>query len=109
MKRGAQVPNFHKELDIGKNIKLMEWLKAELLDNVAGLFRAFLKGNETILADYLTNIVIVTYALAKRLGIEYVEIDKQIMEKIEKNVQISATSGQLQEDLSALATHIRKR
>jgi hypothetical protein len=106
--RGANVPNFYKEMDIGKNIKLIEWLKTELLDNVAGLFRAFLKGNEEILADYLSNIVIVTYALAKRLGIDYVQLDKQIIDKIEKNIQASP-SGDLHKDLTSFASHIRKR
>lgn len=103
------MPNFFRELDIGKNIKAIEWLKAEMLDNFAGLYRAFIKGNEEILADYLSNIIILTYALARRLGIGYKQLDQRITEKLIKHSQTGQQNSEWYGDLNDFKEHISKR
>ncbi|UOF91726.1 MazG-like family protein [Fodinisporobacter ferrooxydans] len=103
------MPNFFRELDIGKNIKAIEWLKAELLDNTAGLFRAFLKGNEEILTDYLSNIVILAYTLGRRLGIGYKQLDQHMLDKLTKNTLPIQKNSEWYGDLSEFKEHIGKR
>ncbi len=57
-----------RDMDIAKNIRMIEWLKTELLDNVSGLFRGFIKGNESVLLDCLSNIVVFAYVLSIYTG-----------------------------------------
>jgi len=98
-----------KDLDIAKNIKLIEWLKSELLDNVAGLFRGFLRGSETLLKDCLANIVVVCYLLARRLGIRYSQFDSQILDRIRRNLETDNDLESWQGDLTILEQHFQNR
>lgn len=73
------------DLDITKNIKIIEWLKSELLTTVASLFELLIKGTKAgqeALIDVLANIILVTYILGKRLGINFSTIDMKIEDKI---------------------------
>lgn len=75
----------NQETDITRNIRVIEFLKSELLTTVASLYQNLLKGTKVgqdIILDILANLVLVTYLLGKRLGIAYSLIDAKIMEKI---------------------------
>jgi hypothetical protein len=98
-----------RELDIAKNIKLIEWLKSELLDNMSGLFRGFLQGSETILRDCLANIVVLSYLLARRLGIRYTQLDDQIRERIRQNLETDGDFETWKSDLTVLEHHFHNR
>ncbi|MFC4766555.1 MazG-like family protein [Effusibacillus consociatus] len=98
-----------KDLDIAKNIKLIEWLKSELMDNVAGLFRGFLRGSETLLKDCLANIVVLCYLLARRLGIRYSELDDQILERIRQNIEADCGFDSWKGDLTVLEHHYQNK
>lgn len=101
-----------KGIDITKNIKIIEWLKSELLSSVASLFEILLKGikgsQETII-DILANIILVTYVLGKRLGISYNSLDRRIEDKIRLGVledhKIESWFG----DLSSLKQHMDRK
>lgn len=74
-----------KNIDIIKNVKMIEWLKCELLTSVANLFELLAKGVENAKADILdiiSNIILVSYLLGKRLGLSYETINLKIEEKI---------------------------
>jgi hypothetical protein len=98
-----------RDMDIAKNIRLIEWLKTELLDNVAGLFRGFLKGNESILLDSLANIVVFTYILARRCGISFQELEKSVSGKVEKSIELGHQVEEWYGDLSNLQEHLKRR
>lgn len=98
-----------KELDIAKNIKLIEWLKSELMDNLAGLFRGFLTGSETLLKDCLANIVVLCYLLARRLGVRYSQLDDQIRERIRQNVDTDCDFESWRADLAVLEQHFHNK
>ena len=98
-------------VDIGRNIKIIEFLKCELLNSVSAVFEAIYKGSregQQMIIEGLANIILVTYSLARRLGIEYSSIDK---------VQKKARLHMLEEhhlekwygDLSILYQHLRGR
>lgn len=75
----------NQETDITRNIRVIEFLKSELLTTVASLYQNLLKGTKVgqdVIQDILANLVLVTYLLGKRLGISYGLIDSRIMEKI---------------------------
>ena len=76
---------FDRNSDITKNVKIIEWMKKELILSVGDVFDLIFKGVKPLdeaLQDTLANIIMITYLLAKRLGISFSEIDYKIKEKI---------------------------
>jgi len=97
------------ELDITKNIRLIEWLKTELITGVAEVYRLLLKGarvSQDTIADVLANIIIVCYLLGKRLGVPYMIVDQKLESKIRLGIieehEVEKTHG----DLSSLSSYI---
>lgn len=81
---------FNRNSDITKNMKLIEWMKNEILMSVSELFNILFKGVRSAdegLQDILANIIMITYLLAKRLGISFNEIDYKIKEKISLGIK----------------------
>ena len=73
-----------KGSDITKNVKIIEWIKNEILISVSDLFNLIFKGVKPIddkLQNTLANIIMLTYLLGKRLGVDFDEIDYKIKEK----------------------------
>lgn len=103
---------FNQETDITKNIRVIEFLKSELLTAVASLHQNLLKGTklgqETIL-DILGNLILVTYLLGKRLGIAYSLIDSKVMEKIRIGMIEEHETEKWYGDLSDLHEYINKK
>ncbi len=97
------------EGSITKNLKIIEWLKTELLSNISLLFKIMVEQSEDKLLDILTNIIMSTYLLAKRLGYSFNRVDRKLEKKIESNInnkhQIEAWYG----DLSELLEHLKDR
>lgn len=78
-----------RNMDITRNIKTIEWLKSELLMTIASLYEALVrgvKGSQDTLVDVLANIILVTYILGKRLGINFSRIDMKIEDKIKLGI-----------------------
>jgi len=97
------------EGSITKNLKIIEWLKTEILSNVSLLFKLMIKQNEAKLLEILTNIIMSTYLLAKRLGYSFDQLDRKLEKQLELNIndkhQIEAWYG----DLSELLEHLKDR
>jgi len=74
------------EIDITKNIKMIELLKSQLLSNVSEMFNAMAEGIGQPAAqkntDALVNAVIISYLLAERLGVAYENFDKKLINKL---------------------------
>lgn len=98
-----------RDMDIAKNIRMIEWFKTELLDNVAGLFRGFIKGNESVLLDSLSNIVVFTYILARRCGISFHELERSVQGKVEKSLELGHQVEEWYGDLSDLNDHMKRK
>lgn len=101
-----------KTSDITKNIKLIEWMKTEILMSVSDLFNLLFKGVKPLdeaLQDTLANIIMITYLLAKRLGISFKEIDYKVKEKIKIGIDDEHSVERWYGDLSNLKKHIDNR
>lgn len=93
------------DIDITKSIRIIDWLKSELLTSIAELFATLIKGiNDTTkdnIASIISNIIVIAYLLAKRLGIEFEHIDIKAKEKlklgIKENHDIEKNYGELSE------------
>jgi hypothetical protein len=108
---------FDREIDITRNIKTIEWLKGELLTDVANLFKFLVNGvREEILdsvADTIANIILESYILGRRLGVSYQSIEMKVEGKlkigiIEKN-EIESYYGDLSELSKHLSSYRNKR
>ncbi len=98
-----------KSSDITKNIKIMEWMKTELILSVGDLFNLIFKGVKPLdeaLQDTLANIIMITYLLGKRLGISFNEIDYKIKEKIKIGIDENHSVESWYGDLSNLKKHM---
>ncbi|MGI6685505.1 MAG: MazG-like family protein [Bacillota bacterium] len=73
------------DMDIMKNLKVIEWLKAELVASVAALFKAMVKGSEELILDCITGIIITTYILGIRVGIPFSRIDLSVKTRLRDN------------------------
>ena len=98
------------DIDITKNIKLIESFQCQLLNTVAELFTSLADAgvSNKERADILSNIVILTYLLADRLGISYTALDAKVLNNIKLGILDENGSGMWQTELSALAKHIDK-
>ncbi|MFI3210059.1 MAG: MazG-like family protein [Peptostreptococcaceae bacterium] len=100
---------FDKSSDISKNVKILEWMKKELIMSVGDVFELMFRGVKPLddaLQDTLANIIMITYLLGKRMGINFKDIDYRISEKskqgIEQNHSIESWYG----DFSNLKDHL---
>ncbi len=76
---------------IAKNIQVIEELKAELVGNAAGVLKAMAKDDLNTALDSMAANLISTYLLAKKLGVGFDRLDRQVIGKLEQT--ISATLG----------------
>lgn len=104
------MPPTNKDISITKNIRMIEWLKCELLAGVSSLFELCFKGvkvsQESIL-DVLANIIMVAYLTGKRLGLKYYDIDKKLEEKLKLGIIEEHEAEKWFGDLSNLSQYIK--
>lgn len=101
---------FDKEIDITRNIRLIEWLKGELLTDIANLFRVLVNGvREEVhdsVSDTIANIILIGYLLGKRLGISYNAIEMKVHNKIKLGLVENHEVEKYYGDLSELSKHL---
>ena len=100
---------FDRNSDVTKNVKIIEWMKKELILSVGDVFDLIFKGVKPLdeaLQDTLANIIMITYLLAKRLGISFSEIDYKIKEKIRIGIDQNHSVESWYGDFSNLKKHM---
>ena len=102
----------NRNLEVTRNIKIIEWMKTEILVSIGDLFNLLYKGVkplDEVLQDTLANIIMVTYLLAKRLGLSFSDVDYKIKEKIKTAINEDHSIERWYGDLSSLRKHIDYR
>lgn len=100
------------DIDIIKNMKTIEWLKAEILTNIAYLHKVFVNNEDNTkenLEDIISNIILESYVLGKRLGLKYEDMDTTLKENIKINLIKEHKIERWYGDLSQLLDHIESR
>lgn len=97
------------QVGIAKNIRIIEWLKAELVESVAVLFKALLKSGDEMVSDCLATIIITTYLLGKRVGISFPHIDLKVESKLRMSINEAHEVEMWYGDLSALLEYLENR
>lgn len=99
-------------IDIGRNIKMIEFLKCELLNSTALLFDMMNKGTkdgQEDMTEVLANLILVSYSLGRRLGIDYQRIDKKIQDMAKLHIIEEHHLEKWYGDLSSLNQHLRRQ
>ncbi|WP_227763048.1 MazG-like family protein [Zhaonella formicivorans] len=96
----------YRELDITRNLRMIEWLKADLISSTGALFKAMVKGSQEAILDALGGVIISAYILGKRVGINFVRIDLKLVEKLRREIAEGHAAEEWYGDLSALLNHL---
>jgi hypothetical protein len=101
-----------KDLDITRNIRTIEGLKCDVLEQVSKLYKELSNGGGQekyeIISRIIANLIITQYLLSKRIGIEYEDIKKEILNIIEHDITSENDIEKHYGDLSKLRQHIIK-
>lgn len=78
------MPNLDNQLDITKNIKMIEILKTQLLSGVSDLYcnLASTSKNNSERLEIFADLIIINYILANKLGISHQALDLKINKKL---------------------------
>lgn len=101
-----------KNIDITKNIKVIEWLKSELLTGIASLYELLAKGiqnSHDAVLDLISNIILLAYLLGKRLGVSYESIDSKVEEKAKLALVEDHKIEKWYGDLSSLLEYLKRK
>ena len=97
-----------KDINIIKNLKTIEWLKAEQLSSVAELFQLLNYGDEDSkeeIIDIISNTILISYLLGKKLGINYESMDANIQKKLKLSLTGENGREEWVKDLSELLSY----
>jgi hypothetical protein len=101
-----------QETGIARNLRVVEWLKADLVASTAAVFRAMAGGSDDKLVDALAGVVITCYVLARRLGIGFSVLDLRVEAKLRQNIDDGHEVERWYGDLSSYLSYFladRKR
>ncbi|SFS36968.1 MazG-like family protein [Marininema halotolerans] len=98
-----------RNVHIAKSVKVIEWLKTELLDQIANLYKGLHQANQSLISDSLASLVIVVYVLARRVGVPYRELDQNVARKLREHTREGHQLEEWYGDLSQLEEYINKR
>ena len=96
----------YPEAEITKNIKVVEWLKADLINSTAALYKGMLRSNEDRWLDALAGIIITCYVLSGRLGAGFSRLDVKIEAKLRQGIEEEHEMEIWYKDLSGLLGHL---
>lgn len=99
-------------LDIIGNIKLIENYKNYLLSSVADLFMTMGKGSRMDMdeaQDELSEIILFSYLLGRKLGINYSSIDETVLRKLKLGLAEGEAMEQKCQDYSSLISYIKSQ
>ena len=100
---------FSRESEILRKMRLIEWLKAELITQVGSLYQAMAKNSEQAICDNLASLVASCYILARRLGITFDSLDKAVLKKVEQNINSEHDVEKWFGDFSEYQQYLRQK
>lgn len=96
-------------LDVVRSARALEWLKAELAAATAYSFRGMARGDAEATLDALSDVLLHSYLIARRLGINLKRLDMRAAHKLAVNIGARHQLEEWYGDLSAVARHLESR
>jgi len=100
---------FSNESEILRKMRLIEWLKAELVTHVGQLYQAMAKNSEQAISEGIAAIIVACYILARRLGITFDSLDREVLAKVEQNIKSEHEVEKWFGDYSEYQHHLRRK
>jgi len=97
------------DFNIVKNIRIIEWLKAEIVSGIGALFKSMVKNNEEAILESLAWLITGCYFLGKRLGFSYSKIDGKIEQKLSSPAMQEHELEEWYGDISNLEHYFKER
>ena len=97
------------EARITKNVKIIEWLKADILAAVTAFYKGMVQGSEDVMLDSLAGLVITAYLLGRRLGFGFSRLDLKVEAKLKQGVDTGHEMEEWFGDLSSLLRYRTER
>jgi len=98
-----------RDVDLARRAKIIEWLKTEIVDQMARLLKGIWEGSHHKIVDGLASLVACCYILGRRLGISLQSLDEAVLEKMRQHRQEGHQLEEWYGDISAVEEHLRKR
>ena len=95
-----------KEMDPNSNLRVIEWLKAELVDTMAQLLKSLLRTGSDATVDALATLIILAYVLGRRLGISFQIIEMRIKHKLNHTINEATETDRKDGDLFLLQNYL---
>jgi len=99
----------NREVLFASNLKMTESLKAELVEAVGTLFKALLKADSANTGDALASIIMISYILGRKLGLDFNTIDLLARKKLQTGMIDSDEKDQWYEDMNHLMLYLGSR
>lgn len=100
---------FAHESDLLRKLKLMDWLKAQLVTGMGQVFEAFAAHGERSLLDALSNLAITVYVLARRLGIDFATLEEDMVNKLKQSGKRDSELEKLFGDYTQLERYLKQK
>ena len=94
---------------LASKMKTTESLKAELVEAVGSLFKSLLRADYAYTSDALASIIMITYIMGRKLGVEPHTIDLLAKEKLQTAMFDSHEKDQWHEDMNHLLLYLGSR
>ncbi|CAG7643276.1 hypothetical protein PAESOLCIP111_04453 [Paenibacillus solanacearum] len=98
-----------RDVDLARRAKIIEWLKTEIVDQMARLLKGIWEGSHHKIVDGLASLVACCYILGRRLGISLHSLDEAVLDKMRQHRQEGHQLEEWYGDISAVEEHLRKR
>ena len=95
-------------VDIAKNARVLEWLRAELVGSAARVMRGMLRGDETATVDALADAAVVAYVLARRIGVPFASFENRMLARLRASVEAGHEVEAWYGDLSSLLAYLEQ-
>jgi hypothetical protein len=96
-------------IQFAKSIKVVEWLKTEMIDQIAHLYKGIHHANQLVTIDSLSSLIVSIYVLARRIGFTFRELDQAVVQKLKEHTKEGHQLEQWYGDLSSLEEYMNKR
>lgn len=97
------------DLNIAKNVRIIEWLKAEIVTGLGSLFKSTIKNSDEAILDSLAGLIMGCYFLGKRLGFSYAKLDERVEQRLESSQMQEHEIEEWYGDVSNLQHYLQER
>lgn len=95
--------------DILRKLRFIEWLKAELATHLAALLHAIAKNSERAIGEALAGLIITSYVLGRRLGLDFQALDQEIAAWLNRYTSKDYDVQNWTGDYADLERHLRQK